>query len=184
MSIKFFPRARNRSMNGFTSNRSRCWEKKSMVCRVFGLPMISNNRGMTLSSFDWLSPLHFVQSKPLRKSLERDASAVDEVNALAGCELAHDVRDQDLVRLGAGADACRRIDGGAEQLAVGGEWLAGVDPDTNPQRGVWVLPVVRSETPLDRHGAVDRGAGRRKGHHHPVASITALGSTVIMNAAA
>jgi len=63
-------------------------------------------------------------------------AAVVEQEPLAGDELAHDVRDEDLAALGLGGDARGDDDRRTEEVVVLGDGLARVEADTDADAGI------------------------------------------------
>src|SRR5512144_833016 len=98
----------------------------------------------------WRGQLNRVEPVAPAEAFQGDAAALGEAPGRVGGELADDLRNQDLTGRGAGADARRQIDGGAIEVALLGERLAGVDADTHPDRQRRRLVAAGDERVLDR----------------------------------
>src|SRR2546428_2771577 len=80
------------------------------------------------------APLDFVEADRVVEAAQGDVTLVRPEEALAGRELADDVGGEDLAGSGAGANAGSKLDGGAEEIAVLGDGLAGVEADAHLER--------------------------------------------------
>src|SRR5262249_57512128 len=112
-------------------------------------------------------PRHLVEAHA-PQALQIDATPIHEREAAAGHELLHHLRDEDLARLGAGADAEGGVDGRAEEAALGANGLACVDADAEPDRLTSLLAVVSREGLLDGDGAVHGARSPAQGPLHPL----------------
>ncbi len=101
---------------------------------------------------------------------EEDAD-VDEADVLPDAELADDVGDADLVRLGGVAYAPRELYRRSEQVLPFVDGLAGAHPDPHLDGPIGQALVVDVEGFLDRHRGIDRGRSGREGRHRPVAGV-------------
>ncbi len=88
---------------------------------------------------------------------------IGEEEAFAGGELADDVGGENLAGLGAGADAGGELHGGAEEVALFGDGLAGVEADADADAfggGRWWPRSVLREPP-SRGGQAGRAEEMR-----------------------
>ena len=108
-----------------------------------------------------LAPVDLPEPPALREALQPEEPAVDVGGPRAG-EVLHDRRDQDLPAPCPPHDPGRRVDGLAEQVAVFGRHLAGVQADPDPD-------AVLDQGSLDLRGRADRAGGRPERGHQPVA---------------
>src|SRR5215472_8174123 len=97
-------------------------------------------------------PRHLVEAHA-PQALQIDATPVHEREAVAGHELLHHRRDENLAGLGASADAEGGVDGCAEEAALRGNGLACVDADAEPDRLTSLFAVVSREGLLYGDGA-------------------------------
>src|SRR3990172_8448196 len=119
-------------------------------------------------------PVHLVEPRRVLEATQRDVPLVREQEPLAHGQLSHDVGGQYLSRLGVRAHSSGQLDGGAEQVLVLGDRLAGVEADAHAD---WLLPlcvVAASEGLLDSDRALQgmRGGGERR--HDAVARVLDL----------
>ena len=95
------------------------------------------------------------------EALELGVARILELQALADAQVGDDVGDQDLARLGLGAQPGGELDGGAEQVVRLLDRLAGGDADAHDDRIVGVRRHLVARSPLDLAGAADGAAGER-----------------------
>ena len=76
---------------------------------------------------------HLVQADGVLEAAEHDVPHVREEEALPHGKLTDDIGGEYLAGLGAGADAGGELDGGAEQVGLLRDGLAGVQADADEQ---------------------------------------------------
>src|SRR3990172_4165688 len=121
-------------------------------------------------------PAGLVQPHRVLEALRHELPAVAEVEPLAGTQPAHRVRHQYPPTLSFRRDPRGEDDGGAKQVALFLDGLAGIQADADRQ---W-FALAPSERPLQRHRALHRLRHAAKGSHEAVTHSFHFGAPVLL----